>query len=80
MPVSLSGIIDHSQKIDHLINQIKTDRSKENISPLYHLRAELNKIDEYKTKGAIIRSRTRWHEFGEKNTKYFLNLEKKTTL
>ena len=59
------------------MNQLKTDRSKENISQLYRLRAELNKIAEYKTKGAIIRSRTRWHEFGEKNTKYFLNLEKR---
>ena len=30
-----------------------------------------------KTEGAIIRSRARWTEFGEKNTKYFLNLEKR---
>ena len=28
-----------------------------------------------KTRGAIIRSRARWYEYGEKNTKYFLNLE-----
>ena len=26
--------------------------------------------------GAAIRSRARWMEFGEKNNKYFLNLEK----
>ena len=65
------------KKIDHLMKQLKTDRSKENISQLYRLRAELNKIAEYRTKGAIIRSRTRWHESGEKNTKYFLNLEKR---
>ena len=32
---------------------------------------------EYRTKGAILRSRTRWHNEGEKNTKYFLNLEKR---
>ena len=30
-----------------------------------------------KTKGAIIRSRARWQEQGEHNTKYFLNLEKR---
>ena len=59
------------------MNQLKTDRSKENISQLYRLRAEVNKIAEYRTKGAIIRSTTRWHESGEKNTKYFLNLEKR---
>ena len=30
-----------------------------------------------KTKGAILRSKCRWHNEGEKNTKYFLNLEKR---
>ena len=59
------------------MNVLKTNRAKENITQLYHLRAELNKITEYKTKGAIVRSRIRWHEEGEKNTKYFLNLEKR---
>ena len=29
-----------------------------------------------KTRGAIIRSRARWYEYGEKNSKYFLHLEK----
>ena len=56
---------------------LATNRSKENITKLYRLRSELNKIVEYRTKGAIIRSRTRWHGQGEKNTKYFLNLEKR---
>ena len=36
---------------------------------------ELESIIEYKTKGAIIRSRARWYNEGEKNSKYFLNLE-----
>ena len=34
-------------------------------------------ISNLKTKGAIIRSKARWHNEGEKNTKYFLNLEKR---
>ena len=59
------------------MNQLKTDRTKENISKLYRLRAEYNTIAEYRTKGAIIRSRIRWHENGEKNTKYFPNMEKR---
>ena len=29
----------------------------------------------YKTKGAILRSKVRWHEQGERNTKYFYGLE-----
>ena len=40
-------------------------------------RLELEKIIEFRTKGAILRSKTRWYNEGEKNTKYFLNLEKR---
>ena len=32
---------------------------------------------DYRTKGSIFRARCRWHNEGEKNTKYFLNLEKR---
>ena len=32
---------------------------------------------EEKVKGIIIRARARWHEHGEKSTKFFLNLEKR---
>jgi len=35
----------------------------------------LENIIEYKTKGAIIRSKARWYKEGEKSNKYFLNLE-----
>ena len=53
-----------SDQIDALMKTLVTNRSKENIAKLYNLRSELNKIAEYRTKGAIIRSRTRWHEQG----------------
>ena len=44
----------------------------------YHIaREKLEAFYEEKTKGIIIRSRARWHEYGEKSTKYFLNLEKR---
>lgn len=32
---------------------------------------------EEKVEGIIVRSRARWHEDGEKNSKYFLNFEKR---
>ena len=33
-------------------------------------------FSDYITQGTIIRSRANWYEKGEKNNKYFLNLEK----
>ena len=39
--------------------------------------ARLKKIKLTKTKGAILRSKVRWHEEGERNTKYFYSLEKR---
>ena len=37
----------------------------------------LEKFYDKKTDGIIVRSRARWHEHGEKSTKYFLSLEKR---
>ena len=66
-----------SEQLDSLMKTLATNRTKENITKLHRLRSELDKIAAYRTKRAIIRSHTRWHEQGEKNTKYFLNLEKR---
>ena len=46
-------------------------------SKLDNLRREMEEIIEYRTKGAMLRSKTRWYNEGEKNTKYFLSLEKR---
>ena len=37
----------------------------------------MEKFYEKKVEGIIVRSRARWHEYGEKNSKYFYNLEKR---
>ena len=42
-----------------------------------NLKNELEALYDKKVEGIIIRSRVRWHEHGEKNSKYFLNLEKR---
>ena len=46
-------------------------------SELETKKRELEAIIEYRTKGAILRSKSQWYYQGEKNTKYFLNLEKR---
>lgn len=50
---------------------------KDTLEALETKKLELEKIIEYRTKGSILRARCRWHNEGEKNTKYFLNLEKR---
>ena len=44
---------------------------------LEKIKAQLELIEEKKTEGIIVRARARWHEYGEKSNKYFLNLEKR---
>ncbi len=44
---------------------------------LEEARAALNKIVEQKTAGAVLRSKVRYYEEGETNTRYFLGLEKR---
>ena len=38
---------------------------------------QLEKIAQYQTRGATLRSKARWYNEGEKNTKYFLNMQKR---
>ena len=58
-------------------NRIGEREKQSALNELEDKRIQLEKIVEYKTKGAILRAKCRWHNEGEKNTKYFLNLEKR---
>ena len=40
-------------------------------------KSELEQIIRWRTQGAILRCKAKWYNEGEKNTKYFLNLEKR---
>ena len=44
---------------------------------LDEIKEKLELFYEEKVKGIVIRARARWHEYGERSTKYFLNLEKR---
>ena len=44
---------------------------------LCKVREEQEKIQQYKTKKSILRSKARWYNEGEKNSKYFCQLEKR---
>ena len=63
----------------HLQNQIneKQPNNKQVINEIYHIRSRLKNIMHHKTNGTILRSKVRWHEHGERNTRYFYGLEKR---
>ena len=71
------GIADLEREIDEADGTKGESQIPQLNTKLDNLNCELEKIIEYRTKGAIMRSRIRWHNEGEKNTKYFLSLEKR---
>ena len=56
---------------------MKEKDKEDTLNALDTKKSELEKIIEYRTKGSILRARCKWHNEGEKNTKYFLSLEKR---
>ena len=67
----LAGQVDLAQ------NELDQRRCTENIQKLNKAKEELEKHRAPYIDGLIVRSRTQWHEEGERNTKYFLSLEKR---
>ena len=65
------------KRLQRLENILTETWSAEVEQQVNQVKEELDKYLEDKTKGAMIRSRCRWYEEGEKSTKYFLNLEKR---
>jgi len=65
-------------RINELFKRAEAEaNNKHIICEIQSNRLRLKKIMQYKTKGAILRSKVRWYENGERNTGYFYNLEKK---
>ena len=64
-------------RLEEQIDKTKDTQSSHLEEQLYEQKNKLEKIIEFRTKGAILRSKARWYNEGEKNTKYFLNMEKR---
>ena len=63
-------------KINEL--QLKLENNPNNsqyLNDLYATKLRLQKIMHFKTKGAILRSKVRWYDEGERNTGYFSTLK-----
>ena len=77
---------DHADEIEKTITTLERTLEDKNIEGqlreqlsdvLKSKKEQYEKTIEYQTKGVILRSQSRWYNKGEKNTKYFLNLEKR---
>ena len=60
-----------------LQTKLQTSYSDSLKAELERIKFKLLKIVGIKTRGTIVRRRTRWYEHGERNSKYFYNLEKR---
>ena len=64
-------------ELENAKQAFENNPSDSNATRLNAAQEQLEMFYEEETKGIIIRARARWHEHGEKSTKYFLNLEKR---
>ena len=65
------------QQFSKLQEQLRSNFSDTTKAEMDRVKSKLKKIVAGRTQGAMLRSKVRWYEFGEKNSKYFYNLEKR---
>ena len=65
------------KRLDALISEHGEDPCDDNMQEFETTKKELERLEESKTKGTILRAKARWSEHGEKCTKYFASLEKR---
>ena len=68
---------DRIQEVSRLGNMVENYPSPETVQKYIKAKNELDKISYDRTRGACVRSKARWHKFGERSSKYFLNLERR---
>ena len=65
-------------ELDHIVKQINENPDNTHLKEIKtKKKLELEEIYDKKVNGIILRSKARWVEGGEKNSKYFANLEKR---
>ena len=67
---------DLLMRLNQLQEKLRSNFSEITKVEMDRVKKELAKIAHKKTRGAMTRSKAQWYEFGEKNNKYFYNLEK----
>jgi hypothetical protein len=65
------------QKHTELEREIADNPNDTVLEEYNKVKSEIEYYNNEKSMGAMVRSKADWTEFGEKNTKYFLNLEKR---
>ncbi len=65
------------KEVNDLDRVLAEDKSPENLAKLNAAKERLDMFCTERARGAQIRSRVQWYEDGERNTKYFLNMERK---
>ena len=68
---------DLLMRLNQLQEKLRSNFSKATKLEMDRAKKELAKIVNKKTRGALTHSKAQWYEFGEKNNKYFYNLEKR---
>ena len=68
-----TDVLEDIMKKENMLSSGDTDVMQD----LKRLKDEYNTIQDEKAQGIIVRSRANWAEYGEKNTKYFLQLERR---
>lgn len=72
-----SRLCEIENKLKECQEIFDSNPTENNAVQLETIKSEYNSLYDYIIHGNVIRSRANWYEHGEKNNKYFLNLESK---
>ena len=70
---------DLQEELSKAMSKLENNPNDHNTTYYNLVPGKLESFYEEKTKGVMIQARARWHEHGQKSTKYFLNLEKRNS-